>query len=94
MKHRIYMSLVGTLTFFGIAIYMFYETQNYINSIIWILLMPITISLHPYFYRTHKELQKDKESYDKTKKILNFSRVTIFGFGLLLFLYQFINDIF
>ncbi len=93
MRGRYLSSLAATLILLSVAIYMFISTGNYIHSIIWVLASPLFLSLHPIFRNTAKELNMEQEEYEKNRNIFNFIRFSLFALGILLFVYQLIEDL-
>ncbi len=93
MKYRRLLSIISALIFLFIAGYYYLKTGEYTSIILWILICPLALSLHPVFYKTPEELDVTKKEHQRRKQIFNFVRFTIFGFGLLLFFFQIYQDL-
>jgi len=93
MKGKNISSIIATLILLSVAFYMYYTTQNYENSTIWVIASPLFLSLHPIFRENEKQMKMEKYDYDKLKSLLNFIRFSLFSLGLLMFFYQLMSDL-
>lgn len=93
MKYRSYLSIIMSLVLFIVAILMYFKTRNYENVIIWMLIIPLTLSLHPVFYHKATNLKLTHSTYNTTRRIINWLRFSFFCVGIGLFLLAIISEI-
>lgn len=91
-KKRIYFSIILAIASLIVAIYLYVQTPNYINSTIWILVCPLVLSGNPVFYQSPEKLTMKPENHRRLKKTLNIIRFALFAFGAGLFLLQVFTD--
>lgn len=91
-KKRKISSIVLAVLLLIVAIFIFIKSNNYIHSIIWILLSPLAISAHPVFYQSPEKMEISPQKHQKQRKWLNIFRFLCFFIGIFLFFIQVFKD--